>query len=220
MKLVRLLQLSSPALPVGAYSYSQGLEWAMDCGSLASEDEILKWIGDCLEFGAARFEAVYLAAMMESWGREDFDRLAVLDSEFKASRESAELLAETLQMGYSMMRLLKDLGEIRDGIFSHFPSPSFPLAWSAAAAAWGIEEAEAVSGYLWSWAENQVMAAVKGMPLGQTAGQRMLLKLGKKLSSLAVDILKTPPGEAANFLPAFSIASCLHETQYARLFKS
>ncbi|HQT27376.1 MAG: urease accessory protein UreF [Acidocella sp. 20-61-6] len=215
---MRLLQLSSPALPVGAFSYSQAMEWAMDCGALSNEEEILAWICDCLEFGSTRFEAVYLAAMMKIWKLGDFDRLKALDSEFKASRESSELLAETLQMGHSMMRLLADIGEIPNAAL--FPSPSFPLAWSAAAAAWDIDEKEAISGYLWSWAENQVMAAVKAMPLGQTAGQRMLLKLGAKLSILAGEILKIPVGEASNFLPAFSIASCLHETQYARLFKS
>lgn len=217
---MRLLQLSSPTLPVGAYSYSQALEWAMDGGMLTNENEIQDWIGNCLEFGSARFEAVYLAAMIKSWKLGDFERITALDSEFLASRESSELLAETLQMGYSMMRLLRDLGEIPDERFVLFPSPSFPLAWAAAAAAWAIGEEEAVSAYLWSWAENQVMAAVKAMPLGQTAGQRMLLNLGESISRIAGTVLNMPLEEANNFLPAFSIASCLHETQYARLFKS
>ena len=192
----------------------------MDGGVLTDEKAIQDWISDCLEFGSARFEAVYLAAIIKNWKLGEFERVKELDSEFQASRESSELLAETMQMGYSMMRLLRELGEIKDECFMLSASPSFPLAWSAAAAAWGIGEEEAISAYLWSWAENQVMAAVKAMPLGQTAGQRMLLNLGEAISRIAGEVLKIPLEEASNFLPAFSIASCLHETQYARLFKS
>lgn len=220
LSLMRLLQLSSPTLPVGAYCYSQAMEWAMDSGTLSTESDILAWVADCLEFGSARFEAVYLAAMIECWRMKDMGRLADLDGEFRASRETSELLAETLQMGHSMARLLGDIGELPENFGKLFPSPSFPLAWSFAAAAWHIPAEEAVAGYLWSWTENQVMAAVKGMPLGQTAGQRMLLLLGTRLSHLAGEILTIPVEEANNFLAALSIASCLHETQYTRLFKS
>lgn len=218
--LIRLLHLASPTLPVGAYTYSQGLEWAVETGLVNNEARALEWIGDCLAFGVARFEAVYLAHMLDAWSRNDLARLAVLDGEFVASRESAELRAETLQMGHSLARLLADLGEAPSTALAGFAAPSFPLAWSCAAAAWEIPVRDAVAGYLWAWAENQVMAAVKAVPLGQTAGQRMLRSLGRDIPALAQAAVDARLDTTCNYLPAFAIACSRHETQYTRLFRS
>jgi urease accessory protein len=218
--LIRLLHLASPTLPVGAYTYSQGLEWAVESGGVNNEATALAWIGECLTFGLARFEAVYLAHMLAAWKQGDRARLAELDAEFVASRESAELRAETLQMGYSLARLLADLADFPAAPLADFAEPSFPLAWSCAAAAWDISSPDAVGGYLWAWAENQVMAAVKAVPLGQTAGQRMLLALGQRLPALAQDAAACPLDATHNVLPAFAIACSRHETQYTRLFRS
>lgn len=218
--LIRLLQLASPTLPVGAYTYSQGLEWAVETGTIRNEAGALLWISDCLAFGIARFEAIYLVQMLAAWQQGDMARLILLDSEFVASRESAELRAETLQMGYSLMRLLQDLQDFHGRDFSSFAAPSYPLAWSCAAAAWAIPAADAVAGYLWGWAENQVMAAVKAIPLGQTAGQRMLAELGKRIPCFAEAALSATLEATHNYLPAFAIASSRHETQYTRLFRS
>ena len=218
--LIRLMQLSSPILPVGAYTYSQGLEWAVETGAVNSEASAMAWITDCLEFGSARFEAVYLAHMIKSWQLQDVQRLVELDAEFIASRETAELRAETLQMGYSLTRLLVDLDDCPTQQLAAFHEPAFPLAWSCAAAAWAIPVEDALSGYLWAWAENQVMAAVKAVPFGQTAGQRLLLQLGRRLPLLAGEARQTPIELACNYLPGFSIASSCHETQYTRIFRS
>jgi urease accessory protein len=218
--LIRLLHLVSPTLPVGAYTYSQGLEWAVETGAVKNEATTLAWIGDCLEFGLARFEAVYLAHMLAAWQQDDMARLAELDAEFIASRESAELRAETLQMGFSLSRLLSDLASFSAPTKMGFSQPSFPLAWSCAAAAWAIPAHDAIAGYLWAWAENQVMAAVKAVPLGQTAGQRMLLALGQRIPALAEAAASCPLDATHNYLPAFAIACSRHETQYTRLFRS
>lgn len=218
--LIRLLQLSSPALPVGAYTYSQGLEWAVETAAVDDEVAVMEWITDCLEFGGAKFEAVYLAHMMRAWEADDMAALATLDAEFLASRETSELRAETLQMGHSLARLLVDCADFPTQQLEAFPQPSFPLAWSCAAAAWSIPLADALAGYLWAWAENQVMAAVKTVPLGQTAGQRLLLGLGRRLQSLADEAAQMPLDAACNYLPAFAIACSRHETQYTRLFRS
>ncbi|MDP2963287.1 MAG: urease accessory protein UreF [Sulfurimicrobium sp.] len=220
LALIRLLHLASPTLPVGAYTYSQGLEWAVETSAIRNEADALLWIRDCMEFGIARFEAVYLARMQAAWQRSDMARLTELDAEFIASRESAELRAETLQMGYSLTRLLNDLSGFPAQGLAAFATPSFPLAWSCAAAHWAISGPDAVAGYLWAWAENQVMAAVKAVPLGQTAGQRMLLELGSHLPRLAEAAVSAPLVETHNYLPAFAIACCRHETQYTRLFRS
>jgi urease accessory protein len=256
LALIRLLHLASPTLPVGAYTYSQGLEWAMESGAISNEASAGQWIGDCLTHSLASFEAVYLAHMLDAWRNGDMAQLAKLDAEFIASRETAELRAETLQMGHSLTRLLRDLdahsntchpGEVRGPVLpptqtldtctcalqgirrydgapkqdlTSFPQPSFPLAWSCAAANWNIEPEDAIAGYLWAWLENQVMAAIKAVPLGQTAGQRLLLSLGERLPELARKAAATPLTHARNFLPAFALASSLHETQYTRIFRS
>ncbi len=234
--LIRLLHLASPTLPVGAYTYSQGLEWVVECGTVRNEADALAWIGDCLEHGVACLEAVYLAHMLVAWRGDERQRLAHLDAEFLASRETAELRAETLQMGHSLARLLEDLDKTSVTRMQHdgtrepgippsaglrgFATPSFPLAWSCMAARWDIPVEDAVAGYLWAWAENQVMAALKAVPLGQTSGQRMLLALGERIPELAARATATPITDTRNFLPAFAIASSRHETQYTRIFRS
>jgi len=220
LALIRLLHLASPTLPVGAYTYSQGLEWAVETAAIKNEAGALRWINDSLEFGIARFEAVYLAHMLAAWTNGDMARLAELDAEFAASRESAELRAETLQMGYSLARLLNDLADFPAHHLATFAAPSFPLAWSCAAAEWAIPAEDALAGYLWAWAENQVMAAVKAVPLGQTAGQRMLLELGEHLPRLVEAAASANIATTHNYLPAFAIACSRHETQYTRLFRS
>ncbi|GAB2181730.1 urease accessory protein UreF [Denitratisoma sp. agr-D3] len=223
LALTRLLQLSSPTLPVGAYTYSQGLEWAVEQGAIRDEADARVWIEDLLQWNLARFEAPWLAAFMAAWQAGDNARLAALDADFIASRESAELRAETLQMGHSLKRLLADLPDFPLDFMAPMPQQqevSFPLVWSGAAAAWAIPTAEAVTAYLWAWAENQVMAALKTVPLGQTAGQRLLAHLGRLIPSLAQQALTMDPAACSNFAPGFAIACARHETQYSRLFRS
>ena len=198
----RLLQLASPTLPVGAYSYSGGLEAAIEAGIVSDAASAQRWIGDVLEHSVARMEAPLLMKMM----REPDARWNEM---FLASRETAELRAETVQMGYSLNRLLPDLGVEP----CPFDEPSFPAAYAQAVRAWGIAPGEALVAYLWAWLENQVMAAVKAVPLGQTDGQKMLLALGARLN----DTREEEPG---NFAPGLAMLSSRHETQYSRLFRS
>jgi urease accessory protein len=198
----RLLQLASPALPVGAYSYSGGLEAAIEAGLVTDAASAQRWIGDVLEHSVARMEAPLLLKMIE-------DPDARWNEMFLASRETAELRAETVQMGYSLSRLLPELGIEA----CPFEEPSFPAVYAQAARAWGIAPRQALVAYLWSWLENQVMAAVKALPLGQTDGQKMLLALGAKLNEIG-------EAEPGNFAPGLAILSSRHETQYSRLFRS
>jgi urease accessory protein len=214
MNLARLLQLASPALPVGAYTYSQGLEWVVEVGVVKDEATALVWIGDQLEWNLGRFEAPLLVRMISAWAAGG--DVAALDARYLASRETAELRAETLQMGYSLRRLIGELGEA----IAVPPEPTFPTAWSAVAAAWGIEPREALTAWLWSWAENQTMAALKAVPLGQAAGQRILLEIGSRIPSVVERALAMQEDEFSNFAPGFAIACARHETQYSRLFRS
>lgn len=224
LALVRLLQLASPALPVGAYTYSQGLEWAVESGRIRDAASAGHWIGDLLRHGISRFEAPLLACLMGHWQNSREDEIRRLNTDFLASRESAELRAETMQMGFSLKRLLGDLNDTELApilaTLSSLGEVAFPTAWSGIAAAWGVPPLEAMTAYLWSWAENQVMAALKAVPLGQAAGQRLLAELGRDIPPLAQIALTLPEAEWSNLTPAFAICCARHETQYSRLFRS
>ena len=198
----RLLQLASPALPVGAYSYSGGLEAAIEAGIVKDAASAQRWIGDVLEHSVMRMEAPLLLKMIEAPSAD-------WNETFLASRETAELRAETVQMGYSLNRLLPELG-IEP---CSYEEPSFPAVFAQAVRAWGIPARQALTAYLWAWLENQVMAAVKAVPLGQTDGQKLLLALGAKLHEVDEE-------EPGNFAPGLAILSSRHETQYSRLFRS
>lgn len=224
LQLARLLQLASPALPVGAYTYSQGLEWAVESGIVRDEATAGRWIADLLDHGIGQFEAPLVAALMAAWAAGDIAEVECLNAEFLASRESAELRAETVQMGFSLRRLLRDLRDDRLADVAHaveaLPEVAFPTVWAGVAAVWGIDAPSALTAYLWSWAENQVMAALKAVPLGQAAGQRLLADLGKRLPAVAANAENRPKSTWSNFTPAFAIACARHETQYSRLFRS
>ena len=230
LALTRLLQLASPALPVGAYTYSQGLEWAVEAGTVQGEATALTWIGDQLEWNLGRFEAPLLANMLAAWQIGAHETARELDAQYLASRESAELRAETLQMGYSLRRLLDELRDLPDEFLAqiavpatgHFipPAPTFAWVWSGVAACWNIAPADALTAWLWSWAENQTMAALKSVPLGQAAGQRILLEIGRRIPAVVARALTLGADEYSNFAPGFAIACCRHETQYTRLFRS
>lgn len=209
MNLARLLQLASPALPVGAYSYSGGLEAAIDAGLVGDAASAERWIGDVLEHSVAGMEAPLLARMIAS-PEPRWNELLL------ASRETAELRAETVQMGYSLNRLLTGLGLEA----CPYEEPSYPSVFAHAARVWGIDAREALIAYLWAWVENQVVAAIKAVPLGQTDGQRILLALGARLEAIAARAEALGDDELGNFAPRLAILSSRHETQYSRLFRS
>ena len=225
LELVRLLQLASPVLPVGAYTYSQGLEWVVEAGLVKDEATVEGWIGDVLAWSVAGFEAPLVGRLMEAWSASEHEEVSRLNDDFLASRETAELRAETAQMGYSCARLLADLPAYTAqpgwaARLAAVETPAFPTAWTCAAAAWRIPPEMALSAYLWAWLENQVMAAVKAVPLGQSAGQRLLSGLGARIPALAQAALVLPEEAWSNYTPGLALASSRHETQYSRLFRS
>lgn len=221
--LSRLLQLASPALPVGAYSYSQGLESAVDAGLVKNEQGASHWIADLLENPVGQCEAPLLAAMMRAWSAGDEGRVGELNDIFVATRETSELRAETLQMGYSLRGLLEALEAFpRESLdrLKRISEPTYPAAFGFAAAGLGIPIRDALVAYLWSWAENQVMAALKVVPLGQTAGQRILYSLGARLDDIAARAETLDIQEMSSLAPMLAIQSSRHEIQYSRLFRS
>jgi urease accessory protein len=216
--LARLLQLASPALPVGAYSYSQGLEAAVEAGIVRDAESAERWISDVLEFSIARMEAPVLLRLCDAWRAGDAAAANGWNALFLASRESAELRAETAQMGYSLARLIGELGT--DGRPPAWEEVSFPAAFACAVVLWNIDAHDALIAYLWAWCENQVMAAIKAVPLGQTAGQRILLALGECIPAIAAAAGTLDDESLGNYAPGLALLSARHETQYSRLFRS
>jgi urease accessory protein len=217
---VRLLQLASPSLPVGAYSYSQGLEAAVEAGSVRDAASAAAWIGDVLELALASMEAPILLRLMAAWGAGDRDGVRRWNAELLAARETAELRAETVQMGYSLARLLRDLGLPGVERLEGLGEVAFATAFAFAAHSWAIEPREALAAYLFGWIENQALAAVKCVPLGQTDGQRIVYALAGRIAPAVERAAALEDDALANFAPGLALASARHETQYTRIFRS
>lgn len=220
---VRLLQLASPALPVGAYSYSQGLEWMIESRALHDAATVGRWIGDVLEHVMATGEAAVLWRLLDASGSGDAARFHEWNAWYRASRESRELRAETEQMGGSLIELATGLGVLDDGataVARDAAPVTFPAAFALAAHGLKIGASDALAGYLMSWLENQVLVAVKTLPLGQVAGQRLLHALGARIPPVAARARTVRDDDVASFAPGLALASARHETQYSRLFRS
>ncbi len=223
LELTRLLRLASPALPVGAFSYSQGLEWAVESGQVTDEDSAKQWIGSVLNASMARFELPILAAFFQAWSDADFERSVRLNEEYLASRETAELRAESIQMGAALLAVMEHDGEHEAHSLSPLlciDEPVFPNSFAFAAAHWKLALRDTLASYAWSWLENQVTAAMKLVPLGQRAGQRLLARLSPDCAQAAEAAGDLPRQDWSNFSPLFAIACSRHETQYTRLFRS
>ncbi len=217
-----MLQLASPALPIGAYSYSQGLEWAVESSAVRDAAGAQAWIGDVLRVVIAQGEAPILWRMLQTTGK-DAPAFAHWNAWFRASRETAELLAETLQMGASLAKLARDLRWLDAAACDALPALapiSLPAAFALAARGAGLAPEDALTAYLWSWLENQVLAAIKLVPLGQVAGQRMLLALSAAIPQTVVLATALADEDIASFAPGLALACARHESQYSRLFRS
>jgi urease accessory protein len=220
---MRLLQIASQAMPIGGYSHSHGLEAAIDSGLIRDEAAVQQWITDMLLFSIGSYELACLEKMSDAWIAQDFDELLGLNDEFLATRESAELRGATVQMGFSMRALLAALPNFPQTTISALQTmqePSLPCVWSGAAAAWAIAPCDSMAAYLWSWAENQVLVAIKSMPMGQSSGQRVLLTTGSHIAQLVERRQFRDERKRSNFAPGLAILSSQHETQYSRLFRS
>jgi urease accessory protein len=184
----RLLQLASQAFPIGGYSHSQGLEAAIESRLVCNEASVQQWISDALRFSMGTYELPCLLDMRDAWAARDVAALNRLNDEFLAARESAELRNATVQMGFSMRALLAVLPELPHSLVETLhmmAEPSLPCVWSGASSAWSITRCDSTVAYLWSWAENQVLVAMKSVPIGQSSGQRILLNVGLQIAQLA-----------------------------------
>lgn len=217
---LRLWQLISPALPVGAYAFSAGLEYACEAGWLRDERAAQEWIGGQLEHSLTALDVPVLARLHRAWGAGDLAAVTYWNGFLQASRETRELLEEDRHMGTALARLLTDLGMEPAQAWFERGDGSFANLFALAATQWSIGLGSAASGYLWAWCENQIAAAIKLVPLGQTAGQRLLLKLAGAIPACVERGLALADEDIGAACPGVVQASAQHETQYSRLFRS
>jgi len=217
---LRLMQLCSPMLPVGAYAYSQGLEFAVSSDWIKDDNTTLMWIQGLLENSLTNLDLPLLSRLHKAWSVNDKKNVLYWNDYLFASRDSSELQAEEQQLAHALARLLGDLGISEAVEWREKSKACFLTLFSLGASHWKIPLNEASWGYLWMWTENQVLAAIKLVPLGQTSGQKILSSVIEIIPELVSTGLSLTDEDIGYTAPGQGIASALHETQYTRLFRS
>jgi urease accessory protein len=221
--LIELMRLASPALPVGGFSYSEALEAVVESGRVTNADTVRTWLLDQLHLSLARCDLPLLAAAHAAWTHRDFAEIATLNEWATRVRETRELLQQAQQMGRSLLEWLRQRAPADPAISyaaSLQPAPTWPVVFALAAVRAGAPVHDSLITFGLGWAENMVQAAIKAVPLGQSAGQRVLDALAAALPA-AADHAQAVPSEArVAFAPMLAILSAQHETQYSRLFRS
>ena len=222
--LLQLIWLASPALPVGTFSYSEGLEAAIDGGHAPDEAGVGNWLLQQLQLAQVRSELAATAAAWRAWEDHDRARIEALNAWVLATRESAEFRLQTEQTGRSLTEWLRQRLPDDDPRLTTLqalaPAPAWPVA--AALAGWrtGAPLRAGLLALAFGWAENMVQAAVKAVPLGQSAGQRLLAQLADAIPAAVDQALATDDTTRQAFTPMLAILSAQHEGQYSRLFRS
>lgn len=224
--LAGLLQLASATLPIGAYSHSLGLEAAVDARCIRDAASAQRWIGDHMEYCWARGEAPLWLALFDAWEHADLQGLSHWNDRVLAMRESQEMLLECTQTGHSL-RLwllalpgLDTLNATARATLAQLQPVAYLCVHALAARALRLPAAVGLHAAAWSLLENLSAAAVKLIPLGQTAGQTLLRQLSLRLPALIERAQSHHPATASNFAPMLAILSAQHESQYSRLFRS
>jgi urease accessory protein len=220
--LLQLIWLASPALPVGGFSYSEGLEVGVDRGDVATETIASDWLADQLHLSLARGDLAVIAQAIPAWRTGDLLRVQQLNDWVLQTRETSELRAQAEQMGRSLLDWLRN----HDGAnAAHIEAcarmqPTYPVAFALAASQTEAGVRDCLLAYAFGWAENMMQAAIKSVPLGQSAGQRMLARLAHVIPAAVESAMQLPDDGRQAFSPMFAILSSQHETQYSRLFRS
>jgi len=220
--LLQLIWLASPALPVGGFSYSEGLEAAVDHGLVHDAESAADWLSQQLRLSVARGDLAVLAPAIAAWRAGDLTRVRVLNDWVLATRESAELRLQTEQMGRSLLQWLRHQQAAGDEPLAACAAlpPTWPIAFALAVAGGPAEVPDALLAYAFGWAENMSQAAIKSVPLGQNAGQRILARLSREIPAAVAHAQALDDDARQAFSPMLAILSARHEHQYSRLFRS
>lgn len=220
--LLQLIWLASPALPVGGFSYSEGLEASVEYAGVATESIASDWLSDQLHLSLARSDLAVLAQAIEAWRTRDLDKVRRLNDWVLHTRETSELRAQAEQMGRSLTDWLRNHDGSDPALLvacAQLP-PTYPLAFALAASALDASVHDCLLAYAFGWAENMVQASLKSVPLGQSAGQRILARLAREIPPAVAVAIGLQEDERQAFSPMLAILSAQHETQYSRLFRS
>jgi urease accessory protein len=224
--LLQLMQLASPALPVGGFSYSEALEAAVDAGIVTDEASAQVWLLGQLQLSLSRSDLAVVSKAFGAWQRGDFEHITELNAWVTTTRETSELRQQTEQMGRSLCAWMKNraVDQSHDQAMAYLaqlaPAPTWPVAFALAAFNTGAPCREALLSFAFGWAENMMQAALKSVPLGQSAGQRILAALSADIPAAVDHALRLMHSERVAFTPMLAILSAQHETQYSRLFRS
>ena len=220
--LLQLIWLASPALPLGGFSYSEGLEAAIDHGLVIDEKSCTQWLVDQLLLSQAKADIAALAQAIPAWHEFHTERLKSINTWLLSTRESSEMRLQTQQMGKSLQDWLRNLAWVTDDklqFLTQLP-PTYPLAFALALSGTHTPVEQALQAYTFGWAENMTQAAIKAVPLGQNSGQRILATLGGHIPQAIEIALRQNDHTRQAFTPMLAILSARHETQYSRLFRS
>ena len=223
LALLGLMQLISPALPIGAFAWSQGLESSFELGWVTNEQQLAHWLEGVLADGLTRCELPVLARLQRCWETHDSEGLAYWNNWIHANRETAELSDEDIRLGLALTRLLGSLDiepkpENGDAVMPPEPGYVTVFAWTAHTR--HVPVRQSLLGFAWAWLENQLAAACKAMPLGHTAAQRLNEQLRPKLVFAVDTALSLSDEQLGPIMPGLALGSAQHETQYSRLFRS
>ncbi len=216
----RLFQLISAGLPIGMYCYSQGFETAVEQGWIKNSEHSREWISGIMQQCLSKVDIPIAARMYVSWQQSDHDKLLQLSQQLIAYRETLELRKEDQQTGQALARLLIEMEFQYATDWVKHPSVNLPVMFMLAATGWNIKQSTALNGYLWSWLENQVLSAVKLVPLGQVAGQKLLFDLAADIPDRVAQSLELADEDIGGSAFALALSSSQHEIQYSRLYRS
>lgn len=220
LALLRLMQLASPALPIGMYSYSQGLEMAVEDGYLRDEAAVRTWLAGLLQGAVAHTDLPMLARLYDAFAEQDPEEALRWSQMLLAFRETSELRQEDQLTGQALARVLTGFGLDEARPWLRHPGATLAALFALAGVAWSIAKPDLLGGYAWGWLENQVLCAIKLVPLGQASGQRVLANLSGLIPAAADLALTLGDEDLGASSPALALLSSRHEVQYSRLFRS
>ncbi len=222
--LFQLMSWMSPSYPVGAYTYSHGIEYAVDAGLLSNVEDLIPWIADILEHGSGKSDCILLAAAYRAALDGDAVTLRDVAEAGHAFASTSEISLETTQQGRAFISVTSDVGprsENLDALKAHWSGPIVhPVAIGIAAADYSLPLQETLTAYLHGFVSNLVSAAVRVVPLGQTDGQRAIASLADKTEPVVRSAMEATIDDLSSATLMVDWCSSLHETQYTRLFRS